>query len=197
MARISRTAALCVAASALVALAGCASGNAGGGHPSPAARWAGSVCSSAQSLDRSLKKLTGKLIIRENVGQSTLAQAQQQLRTRSHAVEADAARLAGAIDNAPPSGGRAVKKARRDLAAVADRSMRGVQQVRRAAAAVQAARTPAQLMGAITAAGSAVLGAVSDVRTLWKTLERFASSGPPELEDAFAHAPSCAALSGP
>ncbi len=200
MGQTSRTAAFTVALSALVALAGCSSGSstASGSSTvsvSPGTQWAGSVCSSAQNLEQSLKDLTGKLTISANSSQSSLSQAKQQLLKRVNEVEAAASGLASTLQNPPASADQQVKTAQQQLKAASDRSQQALQQLTSATTQLQSAGSPAEFTKDAVTVGAAVAGAASDVGSLLSSLEQYASSTHTSIKNAFGDAPSCQALS--
>src|SRR5260370_34759267 len=108
MGQTSRVAALAIAGSAVVALAGCASsgGTAASGSAtvsaSAATRWASSVCSSAQTLEQSLQHLTDRLTISIGGPQSRPNPGKQPLLRRLGDVGAAASGVTAALQ-APPA----------------------------------------------------------------------------------------------
>ena len=194
MIRTARAAVLAMAMAAVVAVAGCASGSGPADAGKPATRWASSVCSSVRELSLSLKKLTARVRIREGVAQSTLNQAKAQLQGRAHALQKNALRLASAVKDVPASADGSVRTAEQQLTAVLGRSQQSIRRVSVAAAAVQRASTPSQLLTAVSAASDAAIGAAGDVGSLQDVLRRYRSSGQDSVQKTFAGAPSCAAL---
>ena len=91
MAPSARTAALAVAIAGLMTLAGCGSSRSPAASPSPTVsasavtQWAGSVCSSVQTLQKSIKNLNSEITIKLNISQGGLSQAKQQLKTAGSA----------------------------------------------------------------------------------------------------------------
>ncbi len=198
MARRARTAALAVAMTGLVAVAGCGSSGSTAAPPSPtvgpATQWAGSVCSSVQTLQQSLTSLTSKITIDVNPSQPSLDQAKQQMRRRVNAVEAAAAGVVTSVGNLPPSSDQDLRNAQQQLKASSDRSQQAVQQVESAATQLQSAGVPAQFAKDIVAVGAAALGAASDVGDMLSSLKRYVSSTHISVKNAFGDAPSCRAL---
>jgi len=203
MDRTRRSAALAavLAVSALVALAGCSSGNtaASGSSPTvsaaPAAQWAGSVCSSAQNLQQSLKNLAGGITITAKSSQSSLTQAKQQLLKKVGEAEAAAARVAATLQNPPVSSDQQVRAAQQQLKAASDRSHRALQQLRAGATALEADSTAAGFAKDAVAVGTAAVSAASDIGNLLSSLEKYTSSTDSSLKNAFGNAPSCQSLS--
>jgi chromosome segregation ATPase len=200
MCRTGRTAALVAAVSALVALAGCSSGNtAASGSPtvsaSPVTQWAGSVCSSVQNLQQSLKDLTSSITVNAKSSQSSLTQAKQQVLKKVGEVEAAATRLVATLQNPPASSDQQVKAAQQQLKAASDRSRQALQQLKSVTTALQADSTAAGFARDAVAAGAAAVSAASDIGSLLTSLKQYASSMDSSLRNAFGDAPSCQALS--
>jgi ABC-type transporter Mla subunit MlaD len=182
----------------LAAVAGCGSSGSTAAPPSPtvgpATQWAGSVCSSVQTLQQSLTSLTSKITIDVNPSQPSLDQAKQQMRQRVNAVEAAAAGVVTSVGNLPPSSDQDLRNAQQQLKASSDRSQQALQQVKSAATQLQSAGVPAQFAKDIVAVGAAALGAASDVGDMLSSLKRYVSSTHISVKNAFGDAPSCRAL---
>ena len=198
MARRAQTAALAVAMTGLVAVAGCGSSGSTAAPPtptvSPATQWAGSVCSSVQTLQQSLTSLTSKITIDANSSQTSLDQAKQQMKQRVDAVEAAAGGVVTSVGNLPPSSDQDLKNAQQQLKASSDRSQQALQQVKSAATQLQTAGEPAQFTKYIVAVGAAAVGAGSDVGDMVSSLKQYVSSTHTSVKHAFGDATSCRTL---
>jgi hypothetical protein len=200
MGQTSRVAALAIAGSAVVALAGCASsgGTAASGSAtvsaSPATQWASSVCSSAQTLEQSLQHLTDRLTISIGGPQSSLSQAKQQLLKRLGDVGAAASGVTAALQAPPASADQPVKAAQQQLTTASSRSQQAVQRVTSVAAQLQTASTPAELTKDAVALGGATAAAATAAGSFLTSIKQYASSTQTSIRNAFGNAPSCQAL---
>ena len=201
MGQTGRTAALALALFALVTLAGC--GSSGTSAPSsgatvsasPATQWAGAVCSSVQSLEQSLKNLTGEITTNENGSKSNLSQVKQQLLKRVGEVQSAASSLATTVQNPSASADQQLKTAQQQLKTASDQSQQALQQVKSAATQLQSASTSAAFTKSAVALGTAALGAATDVGSVLSSLKQYASSAHASVKNAFGNAPACQDLS--
>jgi hypothetical protein len=200
MAWSARTAALAVAMACLVALAGCGSSGSPAASPSPTVsasavtQWAGSVCSSVQTVQKSIKNLNSGITIKLNSSQGGLSLAKQQLKERVSAVLTAASGVASTVASLPPSADQQVKAAQQQLKASSGQTEQAVQKVKSAATNVQAAGTPAEYARNIVAVGTAAAAAATDVGALHGSITKYASSTRTSVKNAFGSAPSYRSL---
>jgi hypothetical protein len=200
MAKLSITAALTVTVLAGVTLSACSSSGApaAGGSPSTAAaattQWAGSVCSSVQKLNQSVRNLTAALGSSAK-GTNDLGQIGQQLQSHSDAVASAAAGVTESLKNAPASASQAVQNARQNLQNAASQSQQSLQRLDAAVRSLGSDTTSAEFAQDFASAGGAAAAAAGDLGSLLRSVQRYASSAHSDVKQAFGNAPACQQLS--
>lgn len=153
-------------------------------------QWAGSVCSSVQGLNQSLKNLVTNAGTSVN-GKSGLDQLKHQLQSNAAAVEAAAQSVTATLKDVPQSADQSLKDARQKLQSAADQSQQSLQRLNAAAKKLQSDTTSAQLATDLASVSGAAAAATGDIGSLVTTLRQYASSARSQVNQAFANAPSC------
>jgi uncharacterized protein YoxC len=187
------TALLGVTLSACTSSGAPAAGGSPGTAPAATVQWAGSVCSSVQKLNQSVRNLTSALTTGSR--NSDLSQLGQQLKSRTDAVVAAAQDVSSSVQNVPASASQAVKNAGQNLQSAANASKQSLQRLQTNMSQLGSDTTSAQFAEDFASVGGAATTAAGDVGALLRSVQGYASSGQSEMQQAFGNAPACQQLS--